>query len=282
MGTGFRFEAVSARDYEGLRPGYAPDAVAWVAGCGDLGEGSLVVDLAAGTGQLTRVFALHGVEVVAVEPAANMRAVLLERFPGRDIREGTAEAIPLRDGEADAIVVGNAFHHFDAGIALAEIRRVLRPGGTLALFWARPDVERTHETYPGLRAIEETVDAATRTERASSTIARAYRAWFATPPSAVEGFSPFERRDFPLVHAVPSSRLADLYATSSDVASLSTPTRTELLDAVRELSAHLPATLNLPMRTVVDRCRSERWSKREPATSRRRRPGPSRRPSGRT
>lgn len=256
MGTGFRFEAVSAEDYEDLRPGYAPEAVAWVADAAGLGEGSLVVDLAAGTGQLARGFAVHETEVVAVEPAANMRAVLRERFPGLDVREGTAEAIPLANGAADAVVVGNAFHHFDADVALSEIRRVLRPRGAFALFWARPDTERAHGLYPGLRAIEEAVDAAVGDERASSEIARVYRSW-SEPPPAVDGFTSFERRAFALVHTVPSSRLADLYATSSDVASLVASTRAGLLGRIRGLSAHLPETLRLPARTVVDGCRRD-------------------------
>jgi predicted RNA methylase len=76
----FNFEVVNALDYEDLRPGYAPEAVAWVAEMGGLGPGSLVVDLAAGTGQLSRRFALLGVDLLALEPAANMRRVLRDRL----------------------------------------------------------------------------------------------------------------------------------------------------------------------------------------------------------
>jgi predicted RNA methylase len=72
----FSFESVNATDYDELRPTYAPEAVRWVAERALLEPGSLVVDLAAGTGQLSRRFAHLGVRVVAVEPAANMRAVL--------------------------------------------------------------------------------------------------------------------------------------------------------------------------------------------------------------
>ena len=91
------------------------------------------------TGQLSRRIVALGVHVVAVEPADNMRAVLATNLP--DVRSvpGTAERIPLADGGADAVVVGNAFHHFDAESAFAQIRRVLKPGGALALFWARTD-----------------------------------------------------------------------------------------------------------------------------------------------
>ena len=153
----FSFESVNATDYDELRPTYAPEAIRWVAERARLEPGTLVVDLAAGTGQLSRRFVRLGVRVVAVEPAANMRAVLATNLPDVTAVPGTAEAIPLGDGEADAVVVGNAFHHFDAEDAFAEIRRVLRPGGALALFWARTD-EHADGLRLGIREIDEVVE----------------------------------------------------------------------------------------------------------------------------
>jgi SAM-dependent methyltransferase len=248
MSARFSFEVVNAIDYEELRPGYAPDAVAWVAERGGLAPGSLVVDLAAGTGQLSRRFMPLGVDLVAVEPAANMRAVLEERLPPVRVLKGTAESIPLDAGSVDAVVVGNAFHHFDRERAFAEITRVLRPGGVLALFWAWP-LEEESLRYPGAREIDEVVEST----RESSEIATAYRTW-TEPPQAPEGFGPFERLEFPMTHVIPSDRLADLYATSSDVASLSAAARTDLLDRIRQLSRGLPKVLRLPARSVVDLC----------------------------
>lgn len=62
-----------------------------------------------------------------------MRAVLADRMPTVSIEEGTAEAIPCANRSVDAVVVGNAFHHFERRAAFAEIHRVLRPGGVFAL-----------------------------------------------------------------------------------------------------------------------------------------------------
>jgi SAM-dependent methyltransferase len=253
MPSRFGFEVVDATDYDELRPSYAPEAVAWVMQRGRLGPGSLVVDLAAGTGQLSRRFADLGADLVAVEPAANMRAVLEERLPAVRVVDGTAEAIPLTDRSVDAVAVGNAFHHFERRAAFAEIHRVLRPGGVLALFWAWP-LEEEQLSIPGVRAIDEVVEAA----RASNEIATAYRSWKEPPPDA-DGFGPFERREFPVTHVVPSARLADLYATSSDVASLPAPVRTDLLDRIRLLSSALPDVLHLPTRSVVDLCPRRSW-----------------------
>ena len=252
MSSRFSFEVVNAFDYEELRPSYAPEAVAWVAERGSFREGSFVVDLAAGTGQLSRRFTPLGVALIAIEPAANMRAVGKERLPTLRVEDGTAEAMPCADGSVDAVVVGNAFHHFDRRAAFAEIQRVLRPGGTVALFWAWP-LEEEEASIPGVRAIDEVVEAT----RTSNEIATAYRSW-AKVPDAAEGFGPFERREFPVTHVIASARLADLYATSSDIASLPEPVRRDLLDRVRRLSGELPETLHIPGRTVVDLCaRSE-------------------------
>jgi SAM-dependent methyltransferase len=252
VGSGFSFEVVDAFDYDELRPSYAPEAVAWVAERGSLRRGSVVVDLAAGTGQLSRRFARLGVDVIAVEPAANMRAVLHGRLPTIRIEDGTAEAMPVADRSADAVVVGNAFHHFDRPAAFAEIHRVLRPVGVLALFWAWP-LEDEQRAIPGIAAIYDAVEAA----RSSSEIATAYRSW-SEVPADVQGFGSFQRREFRVTHDIPSARLADLYATSSDVASMPPETRDELLDRIRDIARDLPKLLELPGRTVVDLCtRSE-------------------------
>jgi SAM-dependent methyltransferase len=246
--TGFNFEVIDALDYDELRPEYSPEAVTWVAGRAGLGPGSTVVDLAAGTGRLSGRFLQLGVDVVAVEPAPNMRAVLEDRFPAVRAIVATAESMPFDDEAIDAVVVGNAFHHFDRDAAMAEIRRVLRPGGGLAVFWAWPNEEEQLK-ISGIRAIYEVVEET----RGESAIMAAHRSW-AELPATAEGFDPFERQEFPVTHVVPAARLADLYATSSDIVSMPARTRSWLLGRIRELSRELPATLHLPGRTVVDLC----------------------------
>jgi SAM-dependent methyltransferase len=243
---GFSFESVDATDYDELRPTYAPEAVRWVAERGRWEPGSLVVDLAAGTGQLARRLVSLGVRVIAVEPAANMRSVLETNLPSATALAGTAERIPLADGTADSVVVGNAFHHFDTDAAFGEIRRVLRPEGALALFWARSG---RGGLDLGLREIDDVVER----ERGSSPIVRSYRSWF-EPPERVEGFTPFERRSFRTTHTLPSARLADLFATGSDIASLPEPARARLLARIRELAAGLPEVVDLPLRSDVQLC----------------------------
>ena len=250
MSERFSFEVVDARDYEELRPGYAPEAVSWVAERGGLEPGASVIDLAAGTGQLSRHLTRLGIDVLAVEPASNMRAMLRERLPSVRAVAGTAEELPVEDGSVDGVVVGNAFHHFDRDAAFAELRRVLRPRGVLALFWAWP-LEEEQRSIPEIEGIYEAVD---QVREATATVA-AYLSW-ADRPDEVDGFEPFVREEFPHLHVLPATRLADLYATSSDVASLPEATRNELLERIRDLAHSLPETLELPSRTVVDLTRT--------------------------
>jgi SAM-dependent methyltransferase len=105
-----------------------------------LGPGATVLDLAAGTGKLTRSLrAAFDVRLLAVEPSAGMRGEFLRAVPSVPILDGTAERIPLGDGVVDAVVVGQAFHWFEPDKALREIARVLRPRGGLALIWNQRD-----------------------------------------------------------------------------------------------------------------------------------------------
>ncbi len=95
------------------------------------------------------------------------------------------------------------------------------------------------------------VDEAIGSIRAATAIATAYRSWEKLP-THVQGFSSFERSEFPTIHEVPSARLPDLYATSRDVASLPPHERAGLLERIKEVSRELPEVLQFPTRTVVD------------------------------
>ena len=112
-----------------------------------------MLDLAAGTGKLTRLLVPSGANLIAVEPVREMRTELERRVPGVATLGGTAERMPFNDGYVDGVTVGQAFHWFNADAALREIHRVLRPGGGLALIWNARD-----ERDPLQAALSEIID----------------------------------------------------------------------------------------------------------------------------
>lgn len=126
-----------AEDYDRLRPRPADGAVDWLVPAG----AQVAVDVAAGTGLLTRALAERVPEVIAIEPDDRMRAVLSDRTPGVRALAGYGESIPLPDESADAVFVSSAWHWMDEPRAIPEIARVLRPGGRFGLLWTSRDRE---------------------------------------------------------------------------------------------------------------------------------------------
>jgi SAM-dependent methyltransferase len=128
-----------ATAYEHGRPEHAPAVAGALAAELGLRTGAPVLDLAAGTGKLSRALLDIGLDVVAVEPQATMREKLAAAIGEDRVRDGVAEDIPLADGSVGAVTVADGFHWFDQARALEEIRRVLRPDGGLAVLTTIPD-----------------------------------------------------------------------------------------------------------------------------------------------
>jgi ubiquinone/menaquinone biosynthesis C-methylase UbiE len=215
--------------YERGRPGYPPAAIEFLAERLRLGPGRTVLDLAAGTGKLTRPLLDTGAEVFAVEPVAQMRAALPTAARALD---GTAEAIPLAAASTDAVTVAQAFHWFDGGAALAEIHRVLRPGGTLALVWNRRLMDD-----PLNKAVEELV--APYRGHTPALRTGAWRAAF----ERSELFGPLELQAFPNEQSLDADGLVDRVASISFIARLDEAERAEVLRAARALAGDGPVVI---------------------------------------
>jgi ubiquinone/menaquinone biosynthesis C-methylase UbiE len=132
--------------YERGRPDYPGNLVEVLTDELRLRAGGKVVDLAAGTGKLTRLLTSTPADVTAVEPMPGMRSQLRRHAPQAHIVAGTAEHLPLASESVDAATVAQAFHWFDVPVASHELRRVLRPGGRLALV-----TNKRHTPEPWLR-----------------------------------------------------------------------------------------------------------------------------------
>jgi SAM-dependent methyltransferase len=144
----------TAREYELGRPGWPEALLDRVVAELKLGPDASVLDLGAGTGKLTRALVPRFARVIAVEPDDAMRAVLEEVVPGAESLPGRGESIPLGGGAVDAVFSAEAFHWFASDESVAEIVRVLRPGGALVILWNIP-VEYPHMGDEAEAVIEE-------------------------------------------------------------------------------------------------------------------------------
>ena len=218
-----------AGDYEQARPSYPVAAVELVIDVLGLAPGRRLLDLAAGTGKFTRLVAASGAELVAVEPVAAMRDELVARVPGVEALDGRAEELPLADGSVDAVVAAQAFHWFDAPRALAEVHRVLRADGRLALVW-----NVRNERVDWVRRFGEIlVAAAGRKPYEDGTD------WRAVVADA-GGFGPLQHERFVYDQSIDADLLVQRAASTSFVSALPDGPRARCLDEVRELTRTHP------------------------------------------
>ncbi len=239
----------SAADYERGRPGYPEAAIARLVDELDVGPERVVVDLAAGTGKLTRALVGVGAHVVAVEPVAGMRQQLQQAVPGVEVLDGTAERMPLADTSVQAVLVAQAFHWFDVPAAAVEIHRVLVPGGGLGV--VRNEWDESVDWIVAMRAL--IAKHASRVERDRSDDWR-------ESLGATGLFSPQREEMFPNPVRVSPDTLRARIASLSFVALLDDQPRMRLLDEVSDLVAQrglvaADGLLDTPYRTHITWCR---------------------------
>jgi len=221
--------AAKAATYASGRPEY-PDAIAdWLKTALDLGPGKTVLDLGAGTGKFTRRLVASGAEVIAVEPVADMRAELEAALPGVLSLAGTADAIPLPDASFDAVTSAQAFHWFATPAALAEIGRVLKPGGALGLIWNVRD-----ESVPWVAALT-----AIMTPYEGDAPRYHTGDWRRLFPA--EGFGALQETVFPHGHSGPAETvIVDRVMSVSFIAALPEDEQARVRAAVRAVIAATP------------------------------------------
>jgi SAM-dependent methyltransferase len=234
----------AVEDYERGRPGWPPQAIEDAAARLALGRATEVLDLAAGTGKLTRLLVSRFDRVVAVEPDAAMRAKLEQLLPEAKALEGSAESIPIGDSSVDAVFVAEAFHWFDGKRALAEIARVLRPRGGLALLFNLSDGEVDPPLPKEARAAVQA-----RLALGGEPGGPKVRSGRWREPFAASSFEPLQEETYANELVSDRAGLISHTLSISSIASLSEEERETLADELQRL---LPeATYRDPFRTHV-------------------------------
>ena len=202
--------------YERGRPGYPTVALA------DLPLATPILDLAAGTGKLTRVLADLAAPVFALEPSAEMRRVLAQQVPSVPLVAGVAERLPFADGSLGTITVAQAFRWFDHSRAWDEFRRVLRRGGAFVLV---ENGEVGNEPW-----LEECMAIRRRIEDGVGRPPNWHE--LSVPSESVEGFDGPHLDTFENPTEYDRTRLLDRFGSMSVIASLPDEERVEALDAI--------------------------------------------------
>jgi SAM-dependent methyltransferase len=219
-------------DYERGRPGWPTNVV----NSTGLDTEATVLEVAAGTGKLTRLLLGTFSTVVAVEPSLPMQRLLREFCHGALTLAGTVEEIPLAEGSVDGVFVAEAFHKFDGPPAVAELARVLRPDGTLILMWnvpagpTEPSIEEA-ERFLIERAPKQPDLGYDPTDLATSRfVSGAWRAPFQSSP-----FEEFQEIRFSNPQTIDRDGLIAFFASMGWIADLPDTERLPLLEEVRSL-----------------------------------------------
>jgi SAM-dependent methyltransferase len=219
-----------AETYDRVRPPYFAPLLDRAQEALDLRPTASVLDLAAGSGRLTRELIQRFAKVVAVEPDEEMRTLI----DVGTVLVGTAEAIPLHGGSVDAVFIGEAFHWFDTGRAIAEIARVLRPRGGLAVISTHWWGTEPALPEPAITLLREPYN------RSSDQRRPRWDSGFETSP-----FEPLRYEHFEEEMAVDADALLTLYSTTSALAALHDESRAALLSEVRP---YLAGPYRLPIK----------------------------------
>jgi SAM-dependent methyltransferase len=143
------FDSV-AEAYDRGRPSYPEGLVDDLIAIVNIGEGSKVLEIGPGTGQLSVPLAKRGVSLVAVERGRNLANVArrkLSRFENADIVVADFDRWEAAPAAFDAVVAATAFHWLDPATRLARCAAILRPGGALAIIQTRWGVAQGEDPF---------------------------------------------------------------------------------------------------------------------------------------
>jgi SAM-dependent methyltransferase len=230
----------SASDvYERGRPGYPRALIDFLLQAIGERPAPLVLDIAAGTGKLTRQMTQAGARCVAVEPSASMLQVLRSTTPEAAALAGSAEALPIANASVDLVTVAQAFHWFDVDRSVNEMKRVLRPGGLVAIVWNQRD-----DTVPWIAELGRTIDPSSLSPRHNGES-------FGQAVEDLQAMGGFDHCSFRHEVEMSKGQIEEMVASRSYVRVLDEPRRQGVLDRVRHLVSTMPEPISVMYNTHV-------------------------------
>ena len=212
-----------AEAYDFGRPRYDDHAIAAIAAAA--GGGPRLLDVGAGTGRLSEPLLEKGLDVVAVEPLDEMRAILTSKIGSDRALAGHAEELPLPAASVDGAVCSDAWHWFDGARAADELARVVRPGGGVVVSVTYPrwvDSDDAPDWWLDLRVVHTALPKGDHPALVSG--------W--RRPDVFEGhpaFAEIETREEFFVHHADREGIVAHWASMSFVAALPEGQRTDFL-----------------------------------------------------
>ena len=237
----------SAEDYDAARPGYPDRLIEELLQRSGVPDGGRILEIGAGTGQLTRPLAARGYRITAIELGRNLSrlaAANLERFPNATVVCADFERWAVEPGVYDLVVSAQAFHWIAPAVGYPKACGALRPDGRLALVW---------NLFPGSDApVYRALDAVYRTcvpQLSRSAGRRSLQGRVDRTLREVAASGLFERPDVvrvPWTCTYTTARYLRLLRTHSDHLALDPATLERLLESVRATIDRFGGTIERP------------------------------------
>jgi SAM-dependent methyltransferase len=224
--------------YELARPSYPDELVDDVLEYAQLGPNDQILEIGAGTGKATRLFARRGPGIVAIEPSREMSAVARTTcapYPSVTVIEAEFETWQPPVERFKLLICAQAWHWIDPALRYVKAREVLADGGLLAAFWNWPDWQAVPLRAALDEAYEETAPSLLTSGGPMNSLKPGadLRADWGAEIEATDGFDQPEVRLYEWRWRYSADQYVQLLATHSDHALLDPQTRKRLLERVR-------------------------------------------------
>jgi SAM-dependent methyltransferase len=246
--------------YDLHRPTYPPALVEDLIQDARWGAGQRILEVGAGTGKATTLFAARGVPVLGIEPSPRMAAIARRNcaaYPDAEIVESDFERWDPGGETFPLVYAAQAWHWIDPELRYVRARRALTDGGGLALFWNRAAWGRSEMRDALISVYERIVPdmPTTGTMHPARSTADDHEDW-ASELSAAPEFTDPVLRTYSYSLERTAAAFAGLVATLSETRLLQQEVRRRLIDAIRDTIDERGGTITVPMVTHLHLARA--------------------------